>query len=299
MTQSRAKIVTTWQPEPDVPTATLLVRSADRTGIVAALSDFVFRYGGNIIDAGQHSEDDRFFMRLVWSLEGFALDREGVQDALNVLARGFEAMEYKLFFNDNVPQVALFCSKEPHCLYDLLLRQKMSELDGKIALVVSNHEELADVSRHFDVPFFHIPCTVATRENAEAQQRQLLQEYGINLIVLAKYMQIISPEFCEAYAGHMINIHHSFLPAFVGAKPYHQAKERGVKIIGATAHYVTPDLDQGPIIAQDVTRVGHADRVEDLVRKGRDIERQVLGRAVRAHLQRKVLIDGGRTIVFE
>lgn len=282
-------------------TATLLCSCTDRTGIVAALSDFVFRYNGNILDADQHSDEEtnRFFMRLVWSLDGFNLDREGVEEALRVLTKGFGDMQCQLHFGDRRPKVAVFCSKTPHCLYDLLLRQKMGELAGDIALVISNHENLRDVTEHFDLPFEYVPVTKDTKAEAELRQQSLLAGHGIDLVVLARYMQIVSPDFCAAWDGRIINIHHSFLPAFVGAKPYHQAKERGVKIIGATAHYVTAELDQGPIIAQDVSPVSHKDTVADLVRKGRDLERQVLGRAVRLHLDRRILIERNRTIVFE
>lgn len=280
--------------------ATLLVCCDDRTGIVAALSDFVFRYNGNIVDADQHSEEESgcFFMRLVWSIDHFSLDREGIRDALDVLARGFSNFRYQLSFSDYRQRVAVFCSQTPHCLYDLLLRQKMGELEGEIVLVLSNHTDLQEVTAHFGIPFFHIPVDPGNKTEAERRQKALLEEYKIDLVVLARYMQILSPSFLEGWEGRIINIHHSFLPAFVGAKPYHQAKARGVKIIGATAHYVTADLDQGPIIEQDVTRVTHRDSVEDLIRKGRDLERQVLSRAVQYHLERRVLIRSNRTIIF-
>lgn len=281
--------------------AILLVSARDRTGIVAALSDMVFRYNGNILDADQHSEEetDTFFMRLVWSLDGFTLDADGIRDALAVLARGFDGMRWSLHFDTDVPRIAILCSKTPHCLYDLLLRERMGELGGRIVQVVSNHPDLAAVPEHFGVPFAHIPVPGNGKEAAEEAQRALLQEVGADLVVLARYMQIVSPTFVEAYPERMINIHHSFLPAFAGAKPYHQAKARGVKVIGATAHYVTAELDQGPIIGQDVARVSHRDSVADLVRKGRDLERQVLAQAVRLHLQRRVLVESNRTVVFQ
>jgi formyltetrahydrofolate deformylase len=312
--------------------ATLLVSCRDRTGLVAALSTFIGENGGNIVDADQHSEppapapgsasaagtgegdasdDPSFFMRVVFDLTGFVLDRAELQAALAHLAKRFE-MDYRLHLppppEDGPPEdvstqgasrVAVFCSKTPHCLYDLLVRQAMGELAGRIALVVSNHEHLRSAAEHFDVPFEHVPVTRQTKPDAEARQLQLLDEHGIETVVLARYMQILSADFLTAgWAGRTINIHHSFLPAFAGAKPYHQAKARGVKIIGATAHYVTAELDQGPIIEQDVVRVTHRDSVADLVRKGRDIERQVLARAVRRHLEHRVLIHGNRTIVF-
>ncbi|MDA3963219.1 MAG: formyltetrahydrofolate deformylase [Planctomycetota bacterium] len=277
-------------------TATLLVSCGDRTGIVAALSDFVFRHGGNIIDADQHSEDSgHFFMRLRFETSDFALDWEGIQMALAVLARGFD-MQWQLY-GPSRPRVALFCSKGLHCVYDLLMRQQMNELAGDIVAVVSNHENAREACEHFGLPFHHIPVGI-DKGAAEAQQRALLSELNIDLVVLARYMQVLSPAFVDEWSGRAINIHHSFLPAFAGAKPYHQAKQRGVKVIGATAHYVTADLDQGPIIDQDVIRVTHRDEVSDLVRKGRDIERQVLAHAVTLHLQRRVLVHANRTIVF-
>ena len=279
--------------------AILRVRCADRTGIIAALSDFVFRHGGNILDLDQHSEPEsgRFFMRLVWSADDFNLDAEGIRLGLEVLARGF-GLDWELNFDHTRDRVAIFCSKQPHCLYDLLLRQRLGELAGDIVVIVSNHPDARPAAEYFGLPFVVVPVTSDTKEQAEAQQQELLKEHGINLVVLARYMQILSPEFVASWSGRVINIHHSFLPAFAGARPYHQAQERGVKLIGATAHYATADLDEGPIIEQDVTRVTHRDTVEDMVRKGRDLERQVLARAVRLHLDRRVLIEGNRTIVF-
>jgi formyltetrahydrofolate deformylase len=280
-------------------TATLLVSCRDRTGLVAALSDFVFRHNGNILDADQHAERDtgHFFMRLRWDLSRFELDDETTRKAMEVLAKRFD-LTWELTLDERRPRVAVFVSKTPHCLYDLLLCQQLGELGGEIVGVISNHDSLGEVCRHFDVSFTHILVDAANKGAAEAQQLALLDQLGVDLVVLARYMQILSPEFLARRAGPVINIHHSFLPAFVGARPYHQAKERGVKVIGATAHYVTPDLDQGPIIEQDVCRVSHRDEVEDLVSKGRELERQVLTRAVRLHLQRRVLIFQNRTIVF-
>jgi formyltetrahydrofolate deformylase len=280
-------------------TATLLVSCNDRTGIVVALSEFVFKNGGNILDADQHAGEDRglFFMRLVWSLDGFALDRAGIAEGVRDLARQFD-LTWELTYSDECPNVVIFATKAPHCLYDLLLSQKLGELGGRIVHVVSNHDTLREVCHHFDVPFTHIAVERLAKAEAEARQQSLLEDAKADLVVLARYMQILSAEFTRGWAGRIINIHHSFLPAFVGAKPYHQAKQRGVKIIGATAHYVTADLDQGPIIEQDVCRVSHRDEIADLERKGRDLERQVLTRAVRLHLQRRVLVHQNRTIVF-
>jgi formyltetrahydrofolate deformylase len=280
-------------------TATLLVSCKDRTGLVAALSEFIYRNGGNILDADQHSERESglFFMRLVWDLKNFAMDREGTVRELTSLA-GPLGLEWQITWSDRKPKVAIFSGKTHHCLYDLLLGRQLGDLAGEIAMVVSNHEDIGEVARHFSVPFTFIPVTPGNRKDAESTQQALLQALGVDLVVLARYMQVLSPDFVSRWAGRIINIHHSFLPAFTGAKPYHQAKAKGVKVIGATAHYVTSELDQGPIIEQDVCRVTHRDEVEDLVRKGRELERQVLHRAVRLHLERRVLVSGNRTIVF-
>jgi formyltetrahydrofolate deformylase len=286
-------------PTPSSTTATLLVSCRDRTGLVAALSDFVFRHGGNIVDADQHSDHDSgvFFMRLTWDVAGFALDRPTIAAAVDVLAKRYE-LRYELTYSDERPRVAVFATKLPHCLLDLLLSHQLGELGGDIVAVVSNHEDLRPLVAHFEIPFHLLPVEPGRKAEAEAAQQRLLEELGVSVVVLARYMQILSPEFVGRWPGRIINIHHSFLPAFVGARPYHQAKERGVKLIGATAHYVTSELDQGPIIEQDVARVSHKDDVEAMVRKGRDLERQTLGRAVRLHLDRRVLIEGNRTIVF-
>ena len=280
-------------------TATLLVNCRDRTGLVAALSTFVFEHGGNILDADQHAERDsgEFFMRLVWDLAAFDLGRDAMQTELGALARRF-GLHWELTFSDHVPRVVVFASKASHCLYDLLLCQQIGDLGGSIVGVISNHDALTGVCRHFDVPFTVIPVDRGEKAAAEKRQLDLLASLEADVIVLARYMQILSPAFVDRWPNRIINIHHSFLPAFAGARPYHQAKERGVKIIGATAHYVTAELDQGPIIEQNVQRVSHRDEVEDLMRAGRDLEREVLTRAVRLHLQRRVLVSGNRTIVF-
>jgi formyltetrahydrofolate deformylase len=280
-------------------TATLLVSCRDRTGLVAALSDFVFRNGGNILDADQHAEVETglFFMRLRWEVGGFQLARPEIEMAIRVLAARYE-LEWELTYSDVRPRVAVFASKAPHCLYDLLLAAQLGELGGDLVVVVSNHEALRPVAGHFGLPFEHLPVPAGDKRAAEAVQQALLAERKIDVVVLARYMQILSPEFVARWPSRIINIHHSFLPAFVGAKPYHQAKERGVKVIGATAHYVTSDLDQGPIIEQDVCRVSHRDDVGELIRKGGELERRVLTHAVRLHLERRVLVSGNRTIVF-
>jgi formyltetrahydrofolate deformylase len=266
---------------------------------VATLSSFVFDHGGNILDADQHAEaqSGEFFMRLVWDLAGFDLGREAIRVALADLAQRF-SLRWELTFSDRVPRVVVFATKASHCLYDLLLCQQIGDLGGAIVAVISNHDVLADVCRHFDVPFTVIPVDHNDKRKAEQQQLALLDSLDADVLVLARYMQILSAEFVGRWPNRIINIHHSFLPAFAGARPYHQAKERGVKIIGATAHYVTADLDQGPIIEQNVRRVSHRDEVDDLLRAGRDLEREVLTRAVRLHLQRRVLVSGNRTVVF-
>lgn len=279
--------------------AILRVRCKDRTGIIAALSDFVFRHGGNILDLDQHAEVEtgQFFMRLAWSLEGFSLDRDGIQLGLEVFTRSL-GLHGELDFDDRRDRVAIFCSREGHCLYDLLLRHQLGELPGDVVLIVSNHPDLRPAAEYFGLPFEVIPVPSGGKDEAEARQLELLDKHRIDLVVMARYMQILSPAFVKRWAHRVINIHHSFLPAFAGARPYHQAHARGVKLIGATAHYATADLDEGPIIEQDVARVSHRDGVGDLVRLGRDLERQVLGRAVRLHLQRRLLVEGNRTVVF-
>jgi formyltetrahydrofolate deformylase len=286
-------------PDPLPVTATLLVACSDRTGLVAALSDFVFANGGNILDADQHAEVETglFFMRLRWDLQGFKLDRVGIGSAMKALAERFD-LSWELTYSDIRPRVAVFASKAPHCLYDLLLSHQLGELGGELVVVVSNHEVLRSVAGHFGVPFEHISVHAENKAAAEAAEQELLAELRIDLVVLARYMQILSPAFVARWPARVINIHHSFLPAFVGRKPYHQAKARGVKLIGATAHYVTEELDQGPIIEQDVCRVTHRDDVQELLRKGGELERRVLTSAVRLHLERRVLVSGNRTIVF-
>ncbi|HEY6476029.1 MAG TPA: formyltetrahydrofolate deformylase [Polyangia bacterium] len=280
-------------------TATLLVGCRDRTGLVAALSEFVFKNDGNILDADQHAELETglFFMRLRWDLGGFKLSRAEIDAAMRALAARFD-LAWELTYSDVRPRVAVFASKAPHCLYDLLLAHQLGELGGDLALVISNHDSLRPVAGHFGVRFEQVLVDPGDKLAAEAAQEKLLADARVDLVVLARYMQILSPAFVARWPSRIINIHHSFLPAFVGAKPYHQAKARGVKVIGATAHYVTSELDQGPIIEQDVCRVSHRDDVEEIVRKGGELERRVLTNAVRMHLERRVLVSENRTIVF-
>jgi formyltetrahydrofolate deformylase len=285
---------------PNAPaTATLLVSCRDRTGLVAALSEFVFKNGGNILDADQHAEIETglFFMRLRWELGSFKLSRAEIDASARALAGRFD-LTWELTYSDVRPRVAVFASKAPHCLYDLLLAHQLGELGGDLVMVISNHDALRSVAGHFGVPFQHVPVDNRDKRAAEGTQQNLLADARVDLVVLARYMQILSPAFVAQWPSRIINIHHSFLPAFVGAKPYHQAKARGVKVIGATAHYVTSELDQGPIIEQDVCRVSHRDDVEEIVRKGGELERRVLTHAVRMHLERRVLVSENRTIVF-
>lgn len=286
---------------PDAPvTATLLISCSDQKGLVAAVSDFLYRNQGNIIHADQHTdrEEGVFLQRVEWELDGFAVARDGIEDAFRPIADRFN-MTWSLRFSDLVPRVALFVSKLPHCVYDILARWRMGEYRAEMPLVISNHDDHRGIAEQFGAAFYHLPVTGATRAAQEARALELLQAERIDLVVLARYMQVLSPEFAEEYRERAINIHHSFLPAFAGARPYHQAHERGVKVIGATAHYVTAELDQGPIIDQDVARVSHRDSVDDLVRKGRDLEKVVLARAVDLHLRNRIVVYGNKTVVFD
>ncbi len=284
-------------------TAILLISCPDQRGLVAKICDWVFVHNGNILHADQHVDDRAglFLMRLEWDLNGFNIPRESIGFEFQQIADPI-GLEWQLHFSDRVPRIAIFVSKQDHCLYDLVLRQKAREIIAHIPVVISNHQLLESVAHSFDINFHYIPLTPETKPAAEQEQLELLKKYQIDLVVLAKYMQILSPNFLQQFK-EVINIHHSFLPAFPGANPYQRAHQRGVKIIGATAHYVTEDLDEGPIIEQDVIRVSHRDTVDSMVRKGRDLERIVLARAVRLHLERRVLVYGKtgelRTVVFE
>jgi len=276
-------------------TIRLLVSCGDRPGIVAAVSSFLFERGANIVDAEQHSTVDRFFLRIEAELVA-GDDANAVGAAFTGLANSFD-MDWRLARPDPAKRVAILVSRYNHCLLDLLSRFEQGELEGRPVLIVSNHPELESTAAHFDLPFHYVPVTKETKADAEAQVLSLLNG-NCELVVLARYMQILSAEFLERLIAPAINIHHSFLPAFAGANPYDRALERGVKVIGATAHYVTANLDEGPIIEQDIARVSHRDSREDLVRIGRDIERLVLARAVRLQLEDRVLVDGARTVVF-
>jgi formyltetrahydrofolate deformylase len=281
------------------PTATLLISCPDQRGLVAKIANFIYANGGNIIHADQHTDfaAGLFLTRIEWQLEGFNLPRELIGSAFNAIAQPLQA-NWQLHFSDTVPRIAIWVSRQDHCLLDLIWRQRAKEFAAEIGLIISNHLNLKVVANQFGIDYHHIPISNDNKPAQEAQQLELLQQYNIDLVVLAKYMQILSSEFIAKFP-RIINIHHSFLPAFVGANPYHQAYERGVKIIGATAHYVTANLDAGPIIQQDVVQVSHRDDVNDLIRKGKDLERVVLARAVRSHLQNRVLVYGNRTVVFE
>jgi formyltetrahydrofolate deformylase len=282
------------------PTAVLLVSCPDQKGLVAKIANFIYANGGNVIHADQHTDAAAglFLMRVEWELAGFNLPQEVIAPAFQAIAQPLEAT-WQLHFSNTLPRMAIWVSKQDHCLYDLLWRYKAQELTAKIPLILSNHPNLEEVAAQFGIDYHYLPITKENKLEQETKQLALLQKYAIDVVVLAKYMQIISEDFIQQFSKPIINIHHSFLPAFVGANPYQQAYDRGVKIIGATAHYVTEELDAGPIIGQDVERVSHRDQVVDLVRKGKDLERVVLARAVRSHLQNRVLVYGNRTVVFE
>ena len=279
--------------------ATLLIHCPDKPGLVHDVTGFIASHHGNIIDLQQHIDpgENTFFMRLEWSMDGFLLDRSEVDPRFGTLGHRHK-MQWKLSFSSERRRVALFVSKENHCLYDLLARYESGDLAIDIPIIVSNHEILRPAAERFGIPFAHFPITRENRLAQEAKQIELLREHRVDTVVLARYMQIVSPALINEFAGRILNIHHSFLPAFVGAKPYHQAHERGVKIIGATSHYVTADLDQGPIINQDVMRVSHEDSISDLVRLGRDLEKTVLAKALWWHVKDKVLVYKNKTVVF-
>lgn len=280
--------------------AVLFFSCPDRAGLVSRLTHFIFERGGNIMDLDEHvSKDENIFtVRVAWQMDNFSIAAEDLDDALRPLAKEFKA-DWKIYFSENLPKVAIFVSKYDHCLQDILWRHKAGELNCEIKLIISNHDDLKPLADFYNLPYYVFKITKETKKTQEEKELALLKENHINTIVLARYMQILSDEFCIQYPNRVINIHHSFLPAFIGSNPYKQAYQRGVKIIGATGHYVTKDLDEGPIIEQDVIRVSHKDSVKDMVRKGRDLERVVLARAVKAHLEYRVLALNGRTIVFE
>ena len=296
--------------------AVLLIDCPDRKGLIARVSTMLYERGANILHADQHQDHDLglFFMRVEWGLNGSSttaangssaqpsgperFDLEGFKAAFAPMAAEL-GMSWKLSSGAQLPRMALFCSQYLHCMADLLHRWRTGELPCEIPLIVSNHRDVERLAAFYGIPFEHVPVTAGARVDAEARQLEMLESKGIDLVVLARYMQVLSPAFVERYPAAIINVHHSFLPAFTGAKPYHAAHARGVKLIGATSHYVTEVLDDGPIIEQDVARISHRDQVEDLVARGRDLERIVLSRAVRWHLDRRILCYGNKTVVFD
>jgi formyltetrahydrofolate deformylase len=279
---------------------TILIHCKDRPNIIASITNFIAKKGGNIVYVDQYvdREQNIFFMRLESEFESNTFSTETFKAIFKSdLAETFN-MKWRIYSSEKKPKMALFISKYDHCLYDLLGRYNSGELNLEIPFIISNHKDLKSIANNFNIPFYHIPVTKDTKQEAENKQLQLLKEYNIDFIVLARYMQIISGNLISLYPNKIINIHHSFLPAFVGAKPYHSAYKRGVKIIGATSHYVTEELDAGPIIEQDVTRVSHTHEIKDLIAKGRDLEKVVLANAVKLHADRKVMVYNNKTVIF-
>lgn len=279
---------------------TILIHCKDRSNIIASITSFIADKGGNIVYVDQYvdREQNIFFMRLESEFESESFSTEDFKAIFKTdLAEKFE-MKWRVYSSEKKPKMALFISKYDHCLYDLLGRYNSGELNLELTFIISNHLDLKPIADSFNIPFYHIPVTKDTKQDAEDKQLQLLEAHNIDFIVLARYMQIVSGKLINKYPNKIINIHHSFLPAFVGAKPYHSAYKRGVKIIGATSHYVTEELDAGPIIEQDVTRVSHAHEIKDLIAKGRDLEKVVLANAVKLHADRKVMVYNNKTVIF-
>ena len=281
-------------------TAILLIHCPDRQGILATVTEFLNKNHGNIIYLDQHvdRQESIFYMRVEWELDNFVIPSNKIGEYFDTLIARSLQMNWRIYFTDDIPRMALFVSKMPHCLFDILARYTAGEWDVELPLIISNHEILRPVAERFGVDFHYFPINTENKAEQEKLEIELLKENKIDFLVLARYMQILSPDIINQFPNKIINIHHSFLPAFAGAKPYHAAHQRGVKIIGATSHYVTSELDAGPIIEQDVTRCSHIDTVEKLVRKGRDLEKIVLSQAVYKHLQRKILVYKNRTVVF-
>ncbi len=279
---------------------TLLISCPDRRGIVASLAQVLHGHGANILSADQHRDSSvgQFFQRIQFDTSELLTDQVSLENAIAEVAERMD-MRVQLSYDDRKPKLCIFVSKYDHCLYDLLWRHQSGELACEIPLIISNHETLRPIAEQFGIEYRCFPITKETKAEQEQKELELLSEIGVDLVVMARYMQILSAEFTRHFPNRVINIHHSFLPAFIGGKPYHQAHERGVKLIGATAHYATANLDEGPIIEQDVIRASHKDSIADLVRKGRDVERAVLGRAVRWHIEHRVLVWGNKTVVFE
>jgi len=280
--------------------AIVLISCPDQRGITATVTNFVFQNNGNIIHADQHIDEqsNTFFMRIEWSLEGFKIPKEKIVESFQPIAQKF-SMQWDLTFTDTRPRMAIFVSKPMHCLYDLLMRHRTGQIDCDIPLIVSNHEAAQPVAEEFKIKFHKFSVSPENKIDQEQKQIALLQKEKIDVIVLARYHQILTASFVKAFENRIINIHHSFLPAFAGKSPYAQAYRKGVKIIGATSHYVTEQLDEGPIIEQDTVRISHRDSLDDLVRNGQDLEKVVLSRAVRWHLQKKILCYGNKTVIFD
>ena len=281
-------------------TAKLLLHCPDKPGILAEVTDFITVNKGNIIYLDQYVDhvENIFFMRIEWELKDFLVPQEKIEDYFRTLYGQKYEMDFRLYFSDVKPRMAIFVSKLSHCLFDMLARYTAGEWNVEIPLIISNHPDLQHVAERFGIPFYLFPITKETKEEQKSKEMELLAKHKITFIVLARYMQVISEQMINAYPNKIINIQHSFLPAFVGAKPYHAAFQRGVKIIGATSHYVTTELDAGPIIEQDVVRITHKDSIEDLVNKGKDLEKIVLSRAVQKHIERKVLAYKNKTVIF-
>ena len=293
-------VVKDWPLDDMKNTAILLVDCPDRKGIVAAISDFLFRHNANILHADQHQDADLglFLTRVEWDLAEFKLSPADFKNAFEAVARQFQ-MRWRLELSATRPRVAIFVSSYDHCLADLLYRHESGELNCEIPLIISNHQEAERLANFHKIPFHFVPVTKSNKAEAERKQLGLLQREAIDLVVLARYMQILSAEFVARYPQRIINVHHSFLPAFSGARPYQRAFERGVKLIGATSHYVTETLDEGPIIEQDVVRISHRDQLDDLIQKGRDLEKVVLSRAVRWHIEYRILLYAKKTVIFD
>ncbi len=280
--------------------ATLILSCANRKGLVAKISQFIFQRGGDIINLDEHvdNEENMFFIRVEWNLKEFTVSTDRFEKEFETLGNEFNAA-WEVKYSYNKPRLAIFVSKYDHCLQEILWRHNNKEIDAEISFIVSNHETLKYLAERYNIPFHYLPVTKENKTEQERRQLELLRKNNIDTIVLARYMQVLSPKFLEQYPNSIINIHHSFLPAFVGADPYKKAYERGVKLIGATSHYVTEELDEGPIIEQDVIRITHKDSLKDLIRKGRDLERLVLARALDLHINNRVLRYGKKTIIFE
>lgn len=281
--------------------AILLIHCTDRKGLISTITHFLFEHNGNIVELGEHVEKSEgvFFMRVKWELEGFDIPKDQIKETFQQeIASKFE-MQWQLHFTDKRPRMAIFVSTASHCLYDILSRHYSGEWNVEIPAIISNHEMHRQLAERYEIPFYFFDISKSNKAEIEATQMKLLQDLQIDFLILARYMQILSDHFILSYPNRIINIHHSFLPAFAGAKPYHRAYERGVKIIGATSHYVTAELDAGPIIEQDVVKISHKDSVEDLIRKGKDLEKIVLSRAIWTHLQRKALVHANRTVIFD